>query len=222
MRKIVISDIHGCARTFRTLVEEQLGLTAGDELFLLGDYVNRGPDPLGVVEFIWELQVAGVEVTCLRGNHEDRFLWALDAGRLELPRRYVHFFRNLKLYHEVDGYFLVHAGLNFRFKDPLQDTYSMRWIRKWEEEVDIDWLAGRTLVHGHIRKMNAQIREAASSGGPVIGIDNGCFAVHTEGQGALCALDLRTREVFFQPNVDRMPIRDSYQRNKISLRMSLP
>ncbi len=43
----VISDIHGYAQTFQTLVREKIKLTRNDQLFLLGDYIDRGPDSVG-------------------------------------------------------------------------------------------------------------------------------------------------------------------------------
>jgi serine/threonine protein phosphatase 1 len=48
MRRFAISDIHGCARTFGALLNK-INLSPVDELFLLGDFIDRGPDSKGVL-----------------------------------------------------------------------------------------------------------------------------------------------------------------------------
>ena len=74
MRKFVIGDVHGCAKTLKTLIEKRLELKKPDKLFLLGDYVDRGPDSKGVLDYLMQLQEAGFQVHCLKGNHEDMML----------------------------------------------------------------------------------------------------------------------------------------------------
>lgn len=77
----VIGDLHGCLEAFRALLE-RVGLTddkgewAGDDarLWLLGDYTDRGPDGIGVIELLMRLEceaeAAGGGVTALLGNHD--------------------------------------------------------------------------------------------------------------------------------------------------------
>jgi serine/threonine protein phosphatase 1 len=67
-RLIAVGDIHGCPFEFNELLE-QLELTAGDRLVLLGDLVNRGPDSPGVID---RAKAAGA--LSLMGNHELRLL----------------------------------------------------------------------------------------------------------------------------------------------------
>jgi len=74
--RYAIGDIHGCLRTFRAMVEEDIALNRGDELYLLGDYIDRGPDPKGVLDYIMDLQQKGYQVFPLMGNHEDMLLSA--------------------------------------------------------------------------------------------------------------------------------------------------
>ena len=47
-------------------------------LVFLGDYVDRGPDSRGVVDFILAEAPAGFEVVALKGNHEDALLRYLE------------------------------------------------------------------------------------------------------------------------------------------------
>lgn len=59
-------------------VLEQVSAAAspGDTLVFLGDYIDRGPDSLGVVERVLELRAGAWEgpVVTLMGNHEDMLL----------------------------------------------------------------------------------------------------------------------------------------------------
>lgn len=70
----VVGDIHGCLAEVRYLVE-QLPLERGDRLVFLGDYIDRGPDSMGVVSYLLELRDQGkIDAVFLKGNHEDMFL----------------------------------------------------------------------------------------------------------------------------------------------------
>jgi hypothetical protein len=67
-RIIAIGDIHGCHLEFAELLE-RLALTKDDQLILVGDLVNRGPDSLKVID----LAKANNAISLL-GNHELRLL----------------------------------------------------------------------------------------------------------------------------------------------------
>lgn len=66
-REFAIADIHGCCRTFRHLLE-QIGFGKQDTLYLLGDYIDRGPDSRGVIETILELVREGYDIRPHMGN----------------------------------------------------------------------------------------------------------------------------------------------------------
>ena len=67
-----IGDIHGESEKLRELIAS-LPLEAGDELIFLGDYVDRGPDPSGVIDTLLELEQSHPCVFLL-GNHESMLL----------------------------------------------------------------------------------------------------------------------------------------------------
>ena len=67
-----IGDIHGQRDQLAKLLGD-LPLEAGDRLVFIGDYVDRGPDPKGVVDVLLELR-ARYECIFLIGNHEAMFL----------------------------------------------------------------------------------------------------------------------------------------------------
>lgn len=74
MATYVVSDMHGHARTFERLLE-RVSLGSQDQLYILGDMIDRGPDPARVLKVCHDLYEAGAQV--LRGNHEQLMLDAL-------------------------------------------------------------------------------------------------------------------------------------------------
>lgn len=67
-RLIAIGDIHGCHQEFAELLE-RVALAKEDQLVLLGDLINRGPDSLKVLDLARERKALA-----LLGNHELRLL----------------------------------------------------------------------------------------------------------------------------------------------------
>jgi serine/threonine protein phosphatase 1 len=67
-RIIAIGDIHGCHAEFAELLQ-RLELTKDDQLILLGDLINRGPDSGKVIDLAREHRALS-----LLGNHELRLL----------------------------------------------------------------------------------------------------------------------------------------------------
>ena len=200
MPRYAISDLHGCPKTFRKLLHE-INLTTNDELFLLGDYLDRGPDGMGVIKLIWTLQIKGYTVTCLRGNHEQMFFNAVshcmdsDAIPVRHHEEIARWVTTLAYYCETPGYLLVHAGLDFLQPDPLGDTFSMLWIRDWYNRVDRDWLGDRVIVHGHTPEPVTSVRAGIGRMREVqrVCIDSGCTHSHV-GMGWLTALNLDSGE----------------------------
>ncbi|MFK0192903.1 metallophosphoesterase [Kitasatospora sp. NPDC090308] len=90
------ADIHGHRTEFRDALREA-GLTGEDggwtggraRLWLLGDYVDRGPDGIGVIEDVRRLAEqaadAGGQVGALLGNHEVQLLAAHRFGTAPVP-----------------------------------------------------------------------------------------------------------------------------------------
>ena len=72
MKTAIIGDVHGALAPLKALVAK-LQLGAGDRLVFVGDLVDKGPDPAGVVKFVRHLsESAPYEVVLVEGNHEDR------------------------------------------------------------------------------------------------------------------------------------------------------
>lgn len=217
----VVADVHGCARTFQKLVTS-LNLSHKDQLFLLGDYVNRGPDSAGVLDFIFYLQKQKYQVFPLVGNHEIMLLEAnrnkyilknfvqkyythnlLDPKTEKLKPEYERFILSLPYYYILDDYVLVHAGFNFAAFDPLQDFEAMLYIRNFK--TDEHFLQGRQVIHGHTPKPIATIQHHINTSLSTIPLDNGCvYHGKREQQGNLVAFNLKTQELVIQQNIDVM------------------
>lgn len=128
-RRIFVGDIQGCADELDRLLAEVGFRPRKDELHPVGDVVNRGPDSLGVLRRLVELDAGGVlgnhDVHALRvarglrrtGRRDtlQELLAAKDRDRLLdwLARRpFVRAWKDIVL---------VHAGLSPAWRDPLSE-----------------------------------------------------------------------------------------------------
>jgi hypothetical protein len=92
-----VGDVHGCVDQLRAalrrnalLDREGRWIGGNANVHFLGDLTDRGPDGVGVIDTVIDLQQqaddAGGHVTCLLGNHEVMLLSAhLPAGRKQRP-----------------------------------------------------------------------------------------------------------------------------------------
>ncbi|MFD1066600.1 metallophosphoesterase family protein [Oceanobacillus locisalsi] len=71
-RILAISDVHGCYQELVELLQLNNYNPEEDQLILLGDYIDRGPEPKRTVAYIMELVEEGA--IALRGNHDQMFL----------------------------------------------------------------------------------------------------------------------------------------------------
>jgi serine/threonine protein phosphatase 1 len=224
-RTFAITDIHGCAQTFKLLVEKVICLNKSDKLYLLGDYIDRGPDSKGVLDYILMLSENGYQIFALKGNHEEMLLrayeseqflelWLLNGGVStlisfnassinDLPYKYINFLKALPYYYVTDDFILVHAGLNFNRSNPLEDIESMLWQRNFE--VDLKKTQGRNIIHGHtpVSLIEIQKNIIDLKVKHKINLDNGCVYGLGDFYGNLCALELETLKIYFHPNSDK-------------------
>lgn len=202
MQVVAIGDVHGCAMLLREALWPHLG--SGAELILLGDLIDRSPEPDGdrqVIGMVRELQdnaaaygLAGV--TVLRGNHEQMLLDALedetpgeatelwewnggDPAFLPVARDHQDWLETLPLTAIRGDHLFVHAGV--RPEVPLQEQQAddLLWIRRpfLTKHHGLPY----TVVHGHTFRSDYSITRLPHR----IGIDTGAFL-----SGRLTALPL--------------------------------
>jgi serine/threonine protein phosphatase 1 len=77
--KWAVSDIHGCLSMLTALVNKIHNADPNPEFIFLGDYIDRGGDSCGVLDYLINLSK---EYSCvfIRGNHDDMFLSILSPG----------------------------------------------------------------------------------------------------------------------------------------------
>src|SRR5512142_2927582 len=115
-----VGDIQGCYNEFQQLLEQIRFNPAQDQLWLVGDLVNRGPGSLQVLRFVKSLGDSAITVL---GNH-DLHLLAVAEGAAEMHRsdtldevlnapdrdELLAWLRRQRLLHTEGDYALVHAG----------------------------------------------------------------------------------------------------------------
>jgi serine/threonine protein phosphatase 1 len=221
MTRYAIGDIHGGSKTFRALLNG-LNLQHGDLLYMLGDYIDRGPDSRGVLDMILQLMDEGFDVRPVRGNHEDMLLesvagtydgWMEGWGREtlksfgvttpeELPSRYLTLLEQMPYIRLDENFIFVHAGLDMAADDPLTESTPLAMVWGGNNPVVIarNKLRGRTLITGH--KIRALPLIEVSLRTNHFQLDNGAFTNMQPYFGNLVALDLETRALIIQPWLD--------------------
>lgn len=236
MKRYAIGDIHGCYQTFTALLDT-LKLTKDDELYILGDMIDRGPNSKAVLDHVIDMIDNGYKVTPLKGNHEYMFGQAIDEtipycwdwrryqnwikngggttmqnfgySRIDdlkqLDKKYIDFITNLKEYVELDNCFLVHAGFNFKDEDIFKDTLSMFSIRNWYDTIDNAKINNKFIIHGHTtRRYDTLEEEIKEHKFNALSIDCGCVYHFNNNIGYLCAIDIDSKEVILQKNIDKV------------------
>jgi serine/threonine protein phosphatase 1 len=207
-RIIAIGDIHGHAKALSDLVG-LIDVQPSDTLVTLGDYVDCGPDAKNVLNQLIELQKR-CNFIALMGNHEEMMLgawegrdnfefWMQFGGDATLksygsaqamnliPHRHGDFLKNLKLYHETEHHFFIHA--NYFPNRPIdrQDRQTALWRPLTGRDIPGRHYSQKVAIVGHTPTTNRAILDL----GHLKCIDTGCGY-----GGLLTALDVMTGKVW--------------------------
>jgi len=230
-RRLVIGDIHGCLKTLQEMLEKKIRATQEDQLYFVGDYIDRGPDSKGVLDHLIGMKEAGYNMVFIRGNHEEMLIesfssesffrpWiyngggkTLDSfglseeeylelrGDKKLPAKYMEFLSHTTYYTELDKAFIVHAGFNFNDKNPFHDLDAMIWSRNFD--YDRFKAKGKPVIHGHTpTSLDAVRKTLFDPERKLINIDAGCVYTDYPEMGNLIALDIDKWQLFVQPNIE--------------------
>jgi serine/threonine protein phosphatase 1 len=172
---LVWGDIHGCAKSLESAMAISNDLSV--KTIFLGDYVDRGPDSLDVLNILIDAQDKNQEWIFLMGNHERMLQDLIDNpdlidqnGVLESGDNYSYletsktfreilnsnwlnlesvkrFLYSLRYYHVQGNYIFVHA--------PLSDNSSDIHIKSlqdllWSYTYNPPWTRCK-FIHGHDR-----------------------------------------------------------------------
>jgi len=170
-----IGDIHGSLESLERLLDKINPDLTRDRLVFMGDYIDRGPLSMAVVDYVIRLKSKAPpgRIICLKGNHEAMLLdflaggpaemfifngglatveeywgdaWAARDG-LTLPPDHARFFQDLKLYYETPDYIFVHGGLKPGVPLHQQVEEDLLWIRG--EFITCQEDFGRRVIFGH-------------------------------------------------------------------------
>jgi serine/threonine protein phosphatase 1 len=171
VRHLAIGDIHGCLTALKAL-ERHVPFRPEDRIVTLGDYVDRGPDSRGVLDWLIERHGQGTLIPLI-GNHELMMLsarhdpYALEAwlvsggdaalasygapgvpGRIEdVPKEHWAFLEEeTHPWHEIETHFFVHA--NAYADCPLEEQPDS--VLYWERfDGQPPHESGKVMVCGH-------------------------------------------------------------------------
>ena len=171
-RIFIVGDIHGCLDMFKRLMDRIDWHPDSDALIFLGDYIDRGKDSKGVVDYILAILKDSPYVYCLMGNHEKIFLNFLDGGDLSnfflnggdktlssygvehewkmdalVPVEHLSFMKSLLPWVELKDYYVVHAGFRPGVPVDNQTIEDLIWIRDPFLHSEYDF--GKRVIFGH-------------------------------------------------------------------------
>ncbi|MBL9116808.1 MAG: serine/threonine protein phosphatase [Verrucomicrobiaceae bacterium] len=226
----VIGDVHGCFTALTTLVE-RVGISPGDTIITLGDYVDRGPQSRDVIEWLIERERTS-RLIPLIGNHEIMMLKALEdsisqkawesmyvgghatlesygsegspAKITQIPDEHWDFMiRRLRRYHENEKFIFAHASVDPFVELEAQTDIALLWSIFEPQALH---QSGRPIICGHSEQRSGLPSMLAHG----VCIDTGAFRP----SGWLTCLNIETGE-FGQANqkgefrTDELPIAPS-------------
>jgi len=205
VRTIAIGDIHGCSKSIRALIET-IEPSRDDLLVFLGDYIDRGPDSRGTIDYLLEIE-SKYQAIFLRGNHEimfggcaiqgiDPMLWYQMGGRTTLvsyggrlqsvPSQHLDFILRCVPSYENEDHIFVHANYMPLLALADQPERTLYW-EHLHDRIPGPHISGKTAWVGH----SPQIQGHIANLGHLVCIDTFCF-----GGMYLTAIDVDTREIW--------------------------
>lgn len=159
---ICFGDIHGHPKAAEAAVSltEQIGV----EAVFLGDFVDRGPDSLGVLDVVMQASERHRDWVFLLGNHDLMLMQVMEGLRhpegydertfdetlptipIDLRHRILTWLKNRPIYHQVGSCTFVHGG----FTNPqIRFESASREELVWTYGIPEDW-KGPTIIRGHM------------------------------------------------------------------------
>ena len=212
-RRLFMADVHGHYNGLIELIR-LIAPAPDDEIFFLGDLIDRGPESARVVEFVMHSGHA-----CLLGNHEDLMLkalcgdrsvmsgrrWALNGGDTTLEDYserhaallglHLAWMQSLPTFIDLGDLFLVHAGVHPQVPLEKQCFEEFLWVREEHLYCRKPYFPDKLILHGHTPTLNLPgVEPGMLAAGPGwINIDTGvCYPE----SGWLTGLDFDNKTVY--------------------------
>ncbi|MGL4736608.1 MAG: metallophosphoesterase family protein [Cellulosilyticaceae bacterium] len=217
--RYVISDLHGHYALFREMLE-LIHFKEEDTLYILGDMIDRGSDPIPTVQYIMKQP----NMKVLMGNHELLMLGTIndledetargawyrnggeithqqfDALSIEEQQAMKVYLQSLPTTIEVNQYLLVHAGVRVPQAGCLwgdvkdeQTVRDLTFIRG--EFIENTALKDKIVIFGHTQTKGFATPGEIYFGKDKIGIDCGVYS--RKSGGKLGCLNLDTLETYY-------------------------
>jgi serine/threonine protein phosphatase 1 len=164
-RQIIIGDVHGSFDALLQLLE-RVAPNSQDEVYFLGDLIDRGQQSLQVVDFVIKNNYQ-----CLLGNHEYMLLQALGEKEISeqwfqgwiesggaatlisynnnIPAEHLHWFKSLPEYLDLGDIWLVHAGVHPEYPLEKQTSKQFCWIRNEFHTMTKPYFQDKLIITGH-------------------------------------------------------------------------
>jgi serine/threonine protein phosphatase 1 len=165
-RRIIIGDVHGHYKGLMTLLHA-IAPGQADQVYFLGDLIDRGPDSLHVVDFV---QRSGYN--CLLGNHEQLMIdsfpngkpfspalqaWLYSGGRATVASYgetgilldHLDWMKTLPTHLDLGDLWLVHAGVHPLLPIEAQSTQEFCWIRDEFHSIAKPYFEDKLIITGH-------------------------------------------------------------------------
>jgi Calcineurin-like phosphoesterase. len=165
LRRFVVGDVHGQFEGLMLLIDK-INLQSDDQVYFLGDLIDRGPRSAEVVEW-----VKVNKFPCIKGNHEIMCLdaysspdstiiwqgWLVNGGARTLQSygdngisdEHLEWLWDLPLYIDLGDIWLVHAGVNPLMPLEEQTSTEFCWIREEFHSSNVPYFPDKTIITGH-------------------------------------------------------------------------
>jgi serine/threonine protein phosphatase 1 len=211
-RRIIIGDVHGHYDGLMDLLTE-VAPGNGDQVYFLGDLIDRGPKSAQVVKFVRESQYP-----CLLGNHEVMLMRAVFEG--EQDRRILQFWMQaggdatiasygeagilksdidwistLPTYLDLEDIWLVHAGVDPYMPLHQQTEQQFCWMREKFFGSAFPYFENKLIITGHTITFTLPGISPGELAAGVGWLDIETGAYHRK-SGWMTALDIDNKQVY--------------------------
>jgi serine/threonine protein phosphatase 1 len=223
-RCFVIGDVHGHYQGLMMLLEA-IAPGKQDQVYFLGDLIDRGPESYQVVEWVKQQPYP-----CLLGNHEQMMLNALLRGKADPDSLFSWFYsggqdtldsypsqnhdrlvehlswmQTLPSYIDLGELWLVHAGVDPTLSIAEQTPEHFCWIRHPFHQITAPYFPDKLIVTGHTITFTfpGVMPGQLAAGKGWLDIDTGAYHLKS---GWMTALEW-TQKLVYQVNIFNQQIR---------------